>query len=282
VYLAEAFRWPGEPRDPNPRKVFAVSSHRPPEQRLPPETSGGNADYPWDDFDSNWYLEHNYRDLRDDDRQIIELIGEFFSGSPEGPWLHGIDVGTGTNLYPMLAMLPLCDKVDLYEHSASNVGWLREEVKSYGPSWDTFWNALSESRPALYKKVGDPRTAAKEQARVTKKNIFDLAKSKWDVGTMFFVAESITAKAAEFRNATHAFVRSLRSGALFATAFMKESQGYWVGRHHFPALAVDEEDIANCLHNVASGVKISSIDIPISNPLRDGYKGMIVATGTAH
>lgn len=258
-----------------------MSSHRPPEKRLSPGTAGGNADYPWDDFDSNWYLDHNYRNLRDDDREIIQLIGEFFASLPEGPPRRGIDVGTGANLYPMLAMLPLCDKITLCERSATNVSWLRAEVKSYNRSWDGFWRALSESQPALYKKVDDPRAAVREQARVRKKSIFKLAKSRWDVGTMFFVAESITERLEEFRHATHIFLRSLRSGAPFAAAFMKKSQGYWVGGHHYPAVAVDEDDIDRCLRGVASGVKIETINKTVSNPLRDGYDGMIVATGMA-
>jgi hypothetical protein len=182
----------------------------------------------------------------------------------------------------MLAMLPLCHKITLCERSATNVSWLRSEVKAYGLSWDGFWKALSEGQPAFYKKVDDPRTVAKERAWVRKKNIFELPPSKWDIGTMFFVAESITAKFDEFQEATHTFVRSLRSGAPFVAAFMKKSQGYWVGNRHFPAVAVDENDIDRCLRSVASEINIIPISKTTANPLRDGYEGMIVATGTAH
>jgi hypothetical protein len=71
----------------------------------------GNEQFPWDRFDSKWYLNHNYGTLRDDDRQILRLLGEFFSKVGRGRLSHGVDVGTGANLYPLLAMLPLCDRV---------------------------------------------------------------------------------------------------------------------------------------------------------------------------
>src|SRR6184192_2383524 len=85
----------------------------------------GNRDYPWDDFSPEEYFKYNYADMRDDDRQIVELVSDFFAKAfsnaslPSGA--RGIDVGTGSNLYPALTMLPFCESLTLYEYSASNV-----------------------------------------------------------------------------------------------------------------------------------------------------------------
>src|SRR3712207_4648944 len=110
---------------------------------------GLNSHFPWDDFDPNWYFDHNYKELRDDDRQIVELVRDFFATLDLPGGSSGIDAGAGSNLYPALTMLPFCNEITLYEYAASNVAWLRREVQSYSPSWDPWWNLLVKE--PLYK-----------------------------------------------------------------------------------------------------------------------------------
>ncbi len=246
---------------------------QPPPERL----MGRNSDFAWDSFDSCSYLTHNYGTLRDDDRQIVEGVRDFFAPLDPAMVRQGLDVGSGTNLYPALTMLPLCDKITLWEYASSNVRWLRREVRRYSQSWDGFWDLLSQD--PLYKSVEDPRAALVRKALVRKGSIFDLPVSRWDVGTMFFVAESISADVREFQAATQRFVRSLKPGAPFAAAFMKNSTGYDVGDRRFPAVAVDVDDVHDCLAGSAEDVKIERISA--ANPLRTGYDGMILALGKA-
>src|SRR3954469_16072732 len=81
---------------------------------------GQNVDFDWNGFDTAAYHAHNYLSLRDDDRQIIEQVGDHFAatlGDRRG--LRGIDVGTGPNLYPALTMLPFCAEVTLFEHATT-------------------------------------------------------------------------------------------------------------------------------------------------------------------
>ena len=248
---------------------------------------GDNGDYPWDDFDSAGYFEHNYSDLRHDDRQILETVRDFFwkadraagfRETAEERAVRGLDLGSGSNLYPALAMLPYCTELTLWEYSASNVDWLRAELKSYGPSWDKFWERL-ELVPA-YQAIADPRQALAERTVVHQGSVFDLPAAEWDVGTMFFVAESLTSNAAEFAAATHRFVGALRPGAPFAAAFMENSTGYDVGDRRFPAVAVTRETVRDCLEDVGRNLDVQRIDSG-NNPLRDGYSGMILVMGTA-
>jgi hypothetical protein len=241
-------------------------------------TTNGNASQPWDEFDSRWYLAHNYESLRFDDRQIIERVADFFATSEQG--LRGVDVGSGTNLYPALAMLPSCSDITLVERSKSNVAWLEREVRQYAPTWDPFWATLVNAQPKRYKPV-DAREALAERVTVRCDSVFGLPERVWGIGTMFFVAESITADPGEFEQATQLFVRSLTPGAPFAAAFMRHSVGYRVNRLHFPAVAVDESQVAECLDPVAYDVTVTMIPSG-DNPLRDGYDGMILATGYAN
>jgi hypothetical protein len=219
---------------------------------------------------------HNYETVRDDDRQIVEIVGDFFAATGLPEFATGVDVGSGTNLYPMFAMLPRCQRITLVERSAANIGWLRAETNCYGGSWQSFWKILADRHP-VYRSVADPRATTRHRVEVRRDNIFQLAEAAWDIGTMFFVAESITADRAEFELATRRFIHSLRPGAPFAAAFMRNSIGYEIGRQRFPAVAVDEDDIAGCLRDVAHSVAISTITS--ATPLRDGYEGMIVVTG---
>jgi hypothetical protein len=237
-----------------------------------------NSHFPWDDFDSSWYLDHNYRKLRDDDRQIIEIIRDFFVtlGISNQRYKHGIDVGAGTNLYPALTMLPLCNEITLYEYATSNVSWLQREVHSYSPSWNPFWDLLTNE--PMYKSINSPRDILASTARVKKGSVFDLPKLQWDIGTMFFVAESISFELVEFQAALRSFLKSLLPGAPFAAAFMESSLGYDVSAHRFPAVAITADDVKTYLTDDTEDLKIHRIGVT-SSPLRNGYEGMILAIG---
>lgn len=236
-----------------------------------------NAQCDWNQFDPDLYWKSNYDTLRPDDHDIIRRLATFFSSvaPARSNNLHGIDVGAGTNLYPALSMIPLVRSLTLREYSQANVAWLEREIRPYRQSWDPFWEALFDA-DRLYRRVQRPRQILQEKAKVEKASVFDLEQNTWDIGTMFFVAESITGIREEFERATLSFVRSLKPGSPFAAAFIKGSKGYSVGELEFPAVAIAEEDVRRLLRGVAN-VTVKPIE---STGLRDGYEGMILATGT--
>lgn len=235
-----------------------------------------NSDVDWDSFNSVKYRNHNYkRSVREDDRKIVQIIRDFF-GDLGLSGARGVDVGPGSNLYPSLAMLPFCKSLDLREFSASNVRWLERQKDKYDRNWDRFW-ALYRQHPA-YASVADPRELFREIATVKQDSVFELPKASWDLGTMFFVACSLSSDRAEFVTAVHRFVQALVPGAPFATAFMEQSKGYRVGDVWFPAVAIGVEDVEHAFSAVARDLHITEIKTP--NPLRKNV-GMIVATGRA-
>lgn len=243
-----------------------------------------NADYPWDDFDPAEYAAHNYGFLRDEDHELLKRVRDYFVEVTTGQRArHGIDLGAGPNLYPSLAMLPFCNEITLAERGAANRRWLKDQIsraEGFDPAWDEFWSVLDPIRP--YGRIRDPRAALRERAHVRYCDVFRLRQQRsWDMGTMFFVAESITAQWGEFQKAARQFVRTLRIGAPFAMASMRNSRGYTVGTHRFPAVAVDEAKIAQTLANVAEIDEITPIQFDEHAPLREGYEGMILALGRA-
>jgi len=249
-----------------------------------------NKDVPWYRFDPNDYLARNYASVSSEDHRVVELVRDFFgrhfSSCRPPAGLRGIDVGTGANLYPALSMLPFCESITLYEHAKSNLEWLVEQSAANWPSWpdvwQDFWAVLGVG--PYYAELGEhARQALARRVEVVSGSVFtlDLADRRWDMGTMFFVAESITSEPAEFAAAVHGFLRVLRPGAPFFIAFMEKSDGYEVAGIKFPAVAIDLEDVASCLDGRADGIILDRIEMGEGSKLRDGYSGMLVACGRA-
>ncbi|GID31353.1 SCO2525 family SAM-dependent methyltransferase [Paractinoplanes brasiliensis] len=234
-----------------------------------------NADIDWDYFDSQDYFQHNYGRLRHDDAEIINIVANFFASQRWKTLGRAIDVGTGTNLYPAMIMLPYAAELILFERAFSNRDWLTATLRKPQDSWQVFWHTIARGRKA-YERFRKPLDVLLRTAKVVKGNVYELERAQYDLGTMFFVAESITSREREFRLATQKFVNSLVPGAPFAAAFMCRSDGYTVGGQHFPAYSIGPSDVESCLASVA---RIRHIDKVDSHDLREGYSGMIVATG---
>jgi hypothetical protein len=240
----------------------------------------GNEAFDWNAFDPEAYVASNYMDhVRDDDRRILQLVRDYFASQldPRQPVAIGGDVGSGANLYPAFTMLPFCRQVVLYEHGRANVQWLEKQLPSYAGYWDHYWHIL-QSRGA-YDSVADPRHEFARKATVQKDSLFNLGQRRWDLATMFFVAESITDQENEFRTALRQFIRVLKPGAPFAAAFMENSSGYYVGSRRFPAVLVDRGDITHYLTPLAD--KLDVIRVKTDQPLRDDHHAMVLALGTA-
>ena len=266
---------------------------------MPPTLTPPN----WDDFQPHSYFKQNYAFLRGDDRRFLERIRDHFGDelpSPDHP-RRGIDVGSGANLYPALTMLPLCDEITLLEFGAKNCEWLSREVRGFSSLWAPYWRTLHE-HPA-YSRVAPTTNAARRAlaraASVRRGSLFELPAEqparRYDVGTMFFVAESITDEQERFHEAIDAFLGCLHSGAPFAAAFMRNSRGYFVGDLEYPAFQIDESHIREYLGRRTQGdLKVETVDsrgqftsgvnLPDKAPtrkLRTGYDGMILALGRA-
>ncbi|MER6674717.1 SCO2525 family SAM-dependent methyltransferase [Streptomyces sp. NPDC000983] len=240
-----------------------------------------NADVSWASFDPIAYVDHNYRDLQAEDAEILSAIrdhfGDHFPSRDGGP-VTGIDVGAGANLYPALAMLPWCDRITLFERSPANVRYLRSQVASYAGNWDQFWRVLCKN-DAYGALDMDPRARFRDVVGVEEGNLFDLPRheGRWSMGTMFFVAESMTSSYEEFDRGVECFLRALAPGAPFAAAFMEHSKGYHAGEHFFPACDVSKAEVEVSLKRFADDVRTERLKS--SAAVRDGYAAMIVAYG---
>jgi hypothetical protein len=249
-----------------------------------------NSDVDWNSFDPRAYWEHNYRLLRNDDQSIIEVVGEFFSRHFQQVRpvhsLRALDVGSAGNLYPALGMLPWSASITLTEITSANLGWLSAAAAGIGADdqrgrwvWHPFW--AEYARYTGYQQVLDPRAELAARHEIRRQDVLRLEPAGWDLGTMFFVAESMTSFEEEFAAAAAAFGRALVPGAPFAAAFMDSSIGYVVADRSFPAVrAVDVPLVRKVLSRFSGDLTVARVDVPAHDPVQDGYEGMIVATGT--
>ncbi|MET9821965.1 MULTISPECIES: SCO2525 family SAM-dependent methyltransferase [Streptomyces] len=242
-------------------------------------TMDRNADAPWSQFDPEVYVDNNYRTPLEVDVLIVRLLRDYFTRAFAGVAprsVRGVDVGAGANLYPAFSMLPWCEKVLLLEYAHPNVEYLEKQVSpgGYDTAWDAFWEVLREA-PA-YRAV-QPRTLVSEIVRVERGNLFDLEDGhrRWDLGTMFFVADSMSECPEEFHRGVRCFMNALREGAPFAAAFMKESVGYRVGEHHYPAYRVNEDRVRESLEPFTGELEIHDLH----HMVRPGHEGMLLALG---
>lgn len=247
-----------------------------------------NADAPWDAFDPRAYFDHNYRDVLAADAEIVELVGRHFSDHFRGNFnrpVLGIDVGAGANLYPALSMLPWCRKITLLERSPRNVDYLKRQKRHCDLDWDRFWKLLCDEDEAYAKIDSDRRARFRKAVRVREADLFGLEsrnmfgrrpnQGRWQIGTMFFVAESLSSSHEEFQRAVECFMRALAPGAPFAAAFMEGSKGYHVGDRFFPACDVNELQVAGILDEFAEkNVKYCQL-----GEVRPGHTGIILALG---
>lgn len=238
-----------------------------------------NSDCDWGQFDSAAYQQHNYATLRGDDARILGIVRDWFrTAVPAGTRLHGIDVGTGSNLYPALALAPHCEWITLSEYSTANVTWLHETLEHIPDEWKPYWSVLNERGDLVDWDLAKSEIAS--TTAVQQRSIFRLPLERWDIGTMAFVADCLTADPAEFEQALGCFLGALKPGAPFVAAFMENSHGYRVGDTWFPAVPLTGPMVGAALtrSGAADGFIVHRVDIDPA-PIRAGYSGYLVATG---
>ena len=232
----------------------------------------------WDDFDPEAYCEHNYSRVWPEDDAIVHRLAMVL---PDLMATHrhvaAVDLGAGSNLYPALAVLPYIDSIDLCDVGSKNLQWLRNEAKGFDDRWDKYWE-LTATTSAPHREILDPRAALAERAKVVERSIFDSPEARYDLGLMFFVAESITADIEVFMEGVAAGCRSIKAGGLFIAAFMAQSSGYDVGSVRFPAVSIDMGDVEAAIAAFVEPTVLERLQSPTR--VREGYGGMILLVGT--
>jgi len=243
--------------------------------------AGGNADYSWDEFDTEAYFTHYYRELHPDDERVIRLtVAALAQAAPAGDQLQVIDVGTGPNLFPLFAAMPRAARLTVWEYAPTNVAWLKAEIErdAMRPQFEEFWAVVRGAWGTARALPDNPYPALRARADVRQGSIFDLPERQWDAGTMFFCADSITERIEEFDRACTAYARCVKSGGTLAAAFLLRSGGYVVAEREFPVLTLTTPVIRGVFEKLATDIQVEEIGV-VAEEIRSGYSGMLFLTG---
>jgi hypothetical protein len=246
---------------------------------MPDRTRTGNEDYSWAKFDPDAYVAHYYGEPHPDDDEVLRLTCAALATASEGRELRTIDVGTGPNLFPLLAALPVARSQTAWEFSPSNIAWLQRELTNpeLRPPWTHFWEVVLGAYDPARAAIAHPLAALAEKTEVLQGSIFDLPQAQWDCATMFFCAESITARQEEFELACAAYAKAVRPGGVLAAAFLAGSRGYRVGEEDFPAVYIGAKELEHAFEGFVDDLDMTVIGAR-NEEIRSGYSGMIFLT----
>jgi hypothetical protein len=235
----------------------------------------------WSDFDAGEYWKINYASVLPEDAEIIQCASKFLIEACGEParLKRAVDVGTGTNLYPALLMLPWAEHIVFTEHASPNIDWLSDNLADAPGEWrwQPFWDLVAGL--PCYRTIEDPRRMLAAGHEVRTLSIFNLPRRTWDLGSMFFVADGMTTDEAEFQDAVRAFLGSLLPGSPFLMAFMEGSTGYDVRGQRFPSVKITPRSLDALLAELpVMGTSVLRTDSSIRR-LRPGYDAMLLVTG---
>jgi hypothetical protein len=234
-----------------------------------------NADFAWAKFDPEAYVEHYYADPHPDDDEVVRMTCRALAASGRRD-LETIDVGTGPNLFPLFAALPVSARLTVCEYGEANIAWMRKTLAAghLAPPWTHFWDVARGAHGPAAHAIAEPVAELSKRTEVIQGSIFDLPERRWDAGTMFFCAESITAQQDEFERACAAYARAVRSGGVLAAAFLAGSRGYTVGDVDFPAVSITPDSLHAAFAPHARDIDIAPIGA-MGEEIRSGYSGML-------
>lgn len=237
-----------------------------------------NQDFSWSKFDPEAYVEHYYSDPHPDDDEVLRQTCVALAASAGDSEIDVIDIGTGPNLFPLFAALPVSRRQTVWEYAPSNIEWLERELArgQLRPPWTHFWDVARQTG-ARARGIANPVQALAARTEVTQGSIFDVPQRQWDAATMFFCAESITQDQDEFIRACAAFAGAVRSGGVVAAAFLAGSRGYRVGEEDYPAVSVGPQELADAFSGLVDDMRLAGIGNR-DEEIRSGYTGMIFMT----
>lgn len=196
-----------------------------------------NADADWDSWPVEEYLAENYRVLHPGDAAVIAHHSAFYRELEPGVLRRTVEIGTGPNLYPLMLAAAASRRIDALDTSAANLTYLKHQLR-HGPdvSWYEFYAECRRFNPRLPASLADALSAVRPRHG----DAMSVTPGRYDLASMHFVAESVTADRTEFHELCDAFVHAVRPGGYLVAAFMANMPTYRLGDGStWPAYPVD-------------------------------------------
>ncbi|MEV7081142.1 class I SAM-dependent methyltransferase [Streptomyces sp. NPDC093516] len=237
-----------------------------------------NDDVDWDRWPVADYLAENYREVHASDAAVMAHHAAFYRALPAGGIARAVEFGAGPNLYPLMLASAACRRIDAVEAGASNVAYLQDQIcHRIDASWLPFH--------ALCRRL-DPRVPATPAGALAPVDIVHadaraLPPGRYELGSMHFVAESVTEDFAEFADFCRAFVRAVAPGGYLVAAFMENMPTYRIGpASRWPGCPVGPATISEVFTPLTRDLHLTHIDPDPALP-DHGDSGMVLLTGVA-
>lgn len=235
-----------------------------------------NRDVAWERFDTGGYVADNYASVHPLDREVIAALSPHYAAIPAGSLAASLDVGTGPNLYPLMLVAAASRRLEAVDCSTPNLRYLERVCQEgAGQGWRRFWALCRDHNPALTDDVDD----VLRRLQVRRGDAFALPRRRYDLVSMFFVAESVTGVAAEFEQLCRAFAGAAVPGGHLVAAFMAGMPSYELGGECLPSYPVDEGAIEAALHGHADDVTLRRLAPDPTLPYE--HDGVLLLTARA-
>ena len=240
----------------------------------------------WQEFNPRAYLQEYYSDLGGENSALLRFFVDAYKVIPHNSSL--LDFGGGPTIYPLIGAANKVKEIHLYDYLQANLTevlqWLRRKKVAF--NWQPFVSAtleLEKGRPCTPSDVAERGEQIRK--RITRLSRCDARLDpplhgpvqKYDVVVSNFCAESATDDRQQWRTFMRNITSLLRPGGKFIISALKGAHSYSVGHKIFPAVSINETDLAWGL--ITAGCKPESIDIrsvPADRPSRY-YEGLMLA-----
>jgi hypothetical protein len=232
-----------------------------------------NGEVDWDRWPVEDYLSENYRELHPSDLAVINHHGAVYRHLAPDSVGVSLELGAGPNLYPLMLAAAVSRDIHAVERSPANVAYLTRQLRD-GPdaSWSPFYVACRAGQPALPPALPD----ALARVRVSQGDLAGVPAGAYDLGSMHFVAESVTEDRDEFHALCAAFARAVRPGGLLIAAFMENMGRYQLGDgSSWPGFPVDQAEVRSAFAPHVERLDLDRIDADPTLP-DYGYSGMVL------
>jgi SAM-dependent methyltransferase len=240
----------------------------------------------WGEFNPRAYLQEYYSDLGAENSALLQFYVDAYKAIPHNCSL--LDFGGGPTIYPLIGAANKVKEIHVCDYLPANLAevlkWLRRKKVAF--NWKPFISAtlkLENGRPCTPSDIAEREE--KMRKRITRLSRCDARfdpplhgpVQKYDIVISNFCAESATDDRQQWRTFLRNIASLLRPGGKFIISALKGAHSYPVGRKIFPAVSINEADLAWGL--ITAGCKPESLDIrsvPADRPTRY-YDGLMLA-----
>ena len=245
----------------------------------------------WREFDPLAYLNEYYSDLGEENLAILQFYVDVFHEMDQKSTM--LDFGSGPTIYSLISAVTKIREIQIVEYLEANRlelrKWLTRDTTAF--NWLPFIKKTIELEQKGWCSAFDlDRREAQIRNHVTAIGRCDArqtppfvgGRQTYDVVASNFCAESITDSYEEWKFFLKNIASLVKVGGTFIITTLKRATNYSVGSQRFPAVSIDEADLACALIEVGfSPANLEIRSVPADRPNRH-YQGLILATAVKH